>query len=74
MKAIYGMYPVLPTPRKNVAKGYNQIQNKILAPAIIIKIIGAKISNSFIVRTRVYMRDCGKTDANSAKTRAQHIV
>ena len=22
MKAIYGMYPVLPNPRKNVAKGY----------------------------------------------------
>ena len=22
MKAIYGMYPVLPSPRKNVEKGY----------------------------------------------------
>ena len=58
------MYHVLPNPRKNVTKGYYYIQNKILAPAI----IGAKISNSPIVRTRVYMRDGGKTDGNSAKT------
>ena len=64
MKAIYGMYPVLPNQRKKVAKGYYYIQKKILAPAIIINRIGAKISNSSIVRTRVDMRD----DANSAKT------
>ena len=31
------------------------ILNKILAPAIIINRIGAKISNSFIVITRVYV-------------------
>ena len=67
MKAIYGMYPVLPNPRKKVAKGYYYIQNKILAPSIIINRIGAKISNSSIVRTRVFMTDGGKTDANSAK-------
>ena len=68
MKVIYGMYPVLPNPRKKVVKWYYYIQNKILAPAIIINRIGDKISNSSIVRTRVYMRDGGKTDANSAKT------
>ena len=68
MKAMCGMYPVLPNPRKKVAKGYYYIQNKILAPAIIINRIVAKLSNSSIVRTRVYMRDGGKTDANSAKT------
>ena len=54
MKAISEMYPVLPNPRKKFAKGYYYIQNKILAPAIIINRIGAKISNSSIVRTRVY--------------------
>ena len=62
------MYPVLPNPRKKVAKGYYYIQNKILAPTIIINRIGAKISNSSIMRTRVFMTDGGKTDANSAKT------
>ena len=46
-------------PRKKVAKVYYYIQNKILAQAIIINRIGAKISNSSIVRTRVYMRDGG---------------
>ena len=75
MKAIYGMYPVLSNPRKKVAKGYYYIQNKILAPSIIINRIGAKISNSCIMRTRVFMTDGGKTDANSAKNIcAQHIV
>ena len=68
MKTIHGMYPVLPNPRKKVAKGYYYIQIKILAPAIIINRTAAKISNSSIVRTRIYMRDGGKTDANSAKT------
>ena len=59
MKAISEMYPVLPNQRKKVAKGYYYIQNEIIAPAIIINRIGAKISNSTIVRTRVYMRDGG---------------
>ena len=75
MKAIYGMYPVLPNPRKKVAKGYYYIQNKILAPAIIIiNRIGAKISNSSILRTRVYMRDGGKTCKFGKNICAQHIV
>ena len=68
MKAIYGVYPVLPNPRKKVAKGYYYIQNRILAPVVIINRIGANISNLTIVRTCVYMTDGGKTDANSAKT------
>ena len=51
MKAIYGMYPVLPAPQERMSpRGTIKYKTKKLAPAIIINRIGAKISNSFIVR------------------------